>query len=595
MFDIRMLLIKLRHSTPVRAFVQFPDRVDDALLRRADRVLARFIPFFKAGMGRAWTGLRRIWDGSDPFRRLVLAAWTRAVRLLDRVPLSCWTGLLMTVMVVVPARIDAGRVAAICNFSGVLPAQLKSLPAGSVDVLFQSILVLSRILIVVLPLAALTAFVRRRFAHVALKAGAAGFLLLTIFLWQVVIQVPSLLNSANAEVYPNAVRNELWVAGGWRVAPWLVFALVLIVTLARRPLVSFYGGNPDSARWADRLWANVRTHGADPGFRKTLYMSSGLHFFLIFILPFLLFWAGCNELPYGIPLGSGTPTIETVKIRKVKKKPEKKYVLNMNTAVSFYVPKIEDSAVLEELDKETENTYEAQALGKLGAGGGKTGGWPNGMKNSRVRFIRLEYDGGDWDQDMGYGADYNILLKFRELTGFDIASETESRPIAQLKRFPKNRAPPFVYLTGGLRGTMNISQTEVKILREYCLDMGGLLFVDNGGGRFDPQFRGLAKRVFPDLRLVEIAKDDVIFQQPFLFPAGAPALWHHSGNNAMGIKYKGRWVVFYHQGDINDAWKTGHSGATPGVAMQAYKLGVNVINYAFNQYMFINFGGVVPK
>ena len=45
-----------------------------------------------------------------------------------------------------------------------------------------------------------------------------------------------------------------------------------------------------------------------------------------------------------------------------------------------------------------------------------------------------------------------------------------------------------------------------------------------------------------------------------------------------------RWVVFYHPGDINDAWKDGHSGAAPQVADQAYKLGVNVIYYAFNQY-----------
>jgi hypothetical protein len=309
----------------------------------------------------------------------------------------------------------------------------------------------------------------------------------------------------------------------------------------------------------------------------------------------MLTWWGCDEQPYGVPEGSGTPAVEMVKVKKLKKKPEKKYVLNMNTAVSFYVPRIEDSEVLEEIDKETENTYEAQKLGKLGQGGGKEGGWPNGMKNARVRFIRLQYDGGDWDQDMGYGSDYNILLKFRELTGFQIASETESLSISQLKRFPKNRAPPFVYMTGGLKGSISLSNAEMKVLREYCLEMGGLIFADNGGGRFDQNFRPLMKRIFPDLPLVEISKDDVIFQQPFLFPNGAPALWHHSGNNAMGVKYKGRWVVFYHQGDVNDAWKTGHSGASEAVAAQAYKIGVNVINYAFNQYMSLNFNGNVPK
>ena len=139
---------------------------------------------------------------------------------------------------------------------------------------------------------------------------------------------------------------------------------------------------------------------------------------------------------------------------------------------------------------------------------------------------------------------------------------------------------------------MNISDAEVKVIRKYCLDMGGMLFADNGGGNFDTGFRRLLKLVFPELPIVEIPFDDVIFRQPFYFPKGAPPLWHHSGNTAMGVKYRGRWVVFYHQGDLIDAWKDGHSGASEGVTMEAYKMGVNVMNYAFNQYMQMNFGDV---
>jgi hypothetical protein len=175
------------------------------------------------------------------------------------------------------------------------------------------------------------------------------------------------------------------------------------------------------------------------------------------------------------------------------------------------------------------------------------------------------------------------------MTGFNVWPKTESIRIADLMRFPKNRAPPFVYLTGGLKGGLNVSQAEAKILRKYCLDLGGMIFADNGGGNFDRVFRASLQRIFPDLSLVDIASDDVLYQQPFLFVDGAPPLWHHSGNRALGIKYKGRWVVFYHQGDINDAWKEGHSGASDHVAMQAYKLGINIINYAFNQYLQSNF------
>jgi hypothetical protein len=593
-FDFRMMLIRLRHRPAVRALSEFPDRVDDAILRLFGRA-ATWIRS-RAGKVSGWlvVATDRIGDRTSPARIGLGCLVSRALVWIKAIPQSCWLGLLMTAMLVIPARLNAGRIPAYCQISGLLPAQLGDLPGGAASFLLQGILTLSLFLAVLLPIAALAAFVRKRFSLLLLKAGAAGFLLLTFFLWQAATSIPALLNESKAEVYPNYVRNEMWVTGCSHVMPWLLLAVFSIVALARRPVSVFYGTGAGEARWADRLWADLRSHGSDPGFRKALYTSLSFHLFFVFLLPMLAWW-GCDEAPYGVPEGSGTPQVEMVKIRKVKKKPEKKFVLNMNTAVSFYVPKIEDSEVLEEVDKETENVYEAQQLGKLGQGGGKQGGWPNGMKNARVRFIRLQYDGGDWDQDMGYGADYNILLKFREYTTFEIASETESRPIAQLKRFPKNRAPPFVYLTGGLKGSINLSNAEIKILREYCLDMGGLLFADNGGGNFDRNFRPLMKRVFPDLPLVEIAKDDILFQQPFLFPNGAPPLWHHSGNNAMGIKYRGRWVVFYHQGDVNDAWKNDHSGANEGTAAQAYKLGVNVINYAFNQYMTLNFSGEVPK
>jgi len=127
------------------------------------------------------------------------------------------------------------------------------------------------------------------------------------------------------------------------------------------------------------------------------------------------------------------------------------------------------------------------------------------------------------------------------------------------------------------------------------LKIGGMIFADDSGGNFDSCFRALLRRTFPDLPLVGIAYDDVIFRQPFLFPGGALLLWHHSGNAVLGVKYQERWIVFHHRGDINDAWKDGHSGASEGVAMQAYKMGLNIIACLFNPYMYINFGGTIPK
>ncbi len=118
-----------------------------------------------------------------------------------------------------------------------------------------------------------------------------------------------------------------------------------------------------------------------------------------------------------------------------------------------------------------------------------------------------------------------------------------------------------------------------------------MIFADNGGGNFNSSLRALMRRVLPENDWIDIANDDVLYRQPYLFPNGAPPLWHHSGNRALGMKHQGRWVVFYHQGDINDAWQTGGSGASTSLQMQAFKMGVNVVNYAFGQYMAIHFGG----
>jgi hypothetical protein len=209
-------------------------------------------------------------------------------------------------------------------------------------------------------------------------------------------------------------------------------------------------------------------------------------------------------------------------------------------------------------------------------------GLPAGLENIAVRFIRLEYAGGDWDRNLGPDGDYPFLLEFARLTGFTAAPTTESIPVAALHRFPPHRAPPFVYLTGS--GNVRLTDAELASLRWYCLEQAGLLFADCGGPAFDKPFRTLMARAFPELAWEEVANDDVLFQAPFLFPNGAPPLWHHAGRRALGLRHAGRWLVFYHPGSLGDAWKTGHSGAAPLLAAQACKLGTNVVHYAFCQY-----------
>jgi hypothetical protein len=133
-------------------------------------------------------------------------------------------------------------------------------------------------------------------------------------------------------------------------------------------------------------------------------------------------------------------------------------------------------------------------------------------------------------------------------------------------------------------GGINTSGGERKVLRDYLLD-GGMLIGDAGSEVWSASFLQFAKSVLPDRELLTVADDDPLFQLPYQFPNGAPPLWHHGGDRAMGMKHKGRWCVFFHPGDMNDAWKTGCSGLDPKMAEGAYQMGVNLVYWAFTHYL----------
>lgn len=438
-------------------------------------------------------------------------------------------------------------------------------------------------------LAAVLAWVRKSFSFRLMECAWAFQTVVTVLVFRWTLMAPSILVKADHKAFDSAMRNNLWTGSFFALLILAILAAIVLLALSTSFARKFYSNRPTGGVFpenaGENFVENLRSGGKDPRFRSSLYWAISL-FLLAIFGPFLIFCWGWEE-PYGLPKGAGqTPQQMVVKKVKPKKKPKK---LTVNPWSPYILTRmnIDDVVTLKELEEETRDTYEANHMA-MGAGKGKKGGWPNGIEDSAIRFIRLKYRGGDWDQDMGKGSDYNLLIKFHEWTGFKIARDTEHREIQRLKFFPKKRSPPFVFLTG-MRG-INLSESEVKILRDYCLKEGGMLFIDNGGGYFGSSVRQMLRRVFPGKPLVDISNDDEIFQRPYVFPDGAPPFWHHDGSRALGIRDEGRWVVFYHPGDINDAWKDGHSGATDEVADQAYKLGVNIMYYAFTQYYRRHFG-----
>lgn len=347
------------------------------------------------------------------------------------------------------------------------------------------------------------------------------------------------------------------------------------------------GGKPGESRWQRLRRRSVRIFalcvaGGDEHLAGAVARSFMWHVLVvgIWFLPLLLQWLGYVE-PYRLPPG-GRVEAQRPQVKRVNLKKQPRVIHNPHADIAFNFPEVLDVDL--KLDKLTENAFGTAKLG-VGSGKGKGAGYGGGAgMGGKIRFIRLKYDGGDWDRNYGMNADNNMLRQFGQRTGIAVADQTEHVTVRDLRKFPKKLSPPFLYMTG--EGGIVMNDDEVKTLREYVTERGGLIFADNSGGQFHNALLNLMKRVLPQYSVVEIPFDDEIFQQPYALP-GAPPLWHHSGYRALGIRHQGRWVVFYHQGDIGDAWRDGHSGAPQSSWEAAYQMGVNVIDYAVRNYMKI--------
>lgn len=281
---------------------------------------------------------------------------------------------------------------------------------------------------------------------------------------------------------------------------------------------------------------------------------------------------GCREI-YEMPAGGGEQK-QLAQVVKIKKVIRKKFVINPLSAISFEVPPIDEVQL--KLMEITEHAY------TVGYGEGKGSGFAGGTFRGKVRFIRLEYTGGDWDQDYGIGGDMNMLIEYGVRTQHKVGERTESRRISQLDNFPIGKSPPVVYMTG--QQNISVSNSEIKTLKEYLGDKHGMLFCDNGGSRhFHNQFIALMNRVLPDVRPVPVPLDDIIHRVPYQIPY-LPYVAPHGGKEALGWYKDGRWVAYYHPGDIGDAWADGHAGVKADIWESCYRLGTNVLFYAHSEY-----------
>ena len=278
---------------------------------------------------------------------------------------------------------------------------------------------------------------------------------------------------------------------------------------------------------------------------------------------------GCSRT-FEMPAGGGEQQQlpQTVKIQKVI---QKKYVINPFSSFNMKIPPLDDVKL--QLQEITQHQY------TIGYGAGEGQGFAGGKKKGMVRFVRFQYDSGDWDQDFGIAADVNMLVQYStRMNEKRVATTTESIRVSQLKGLKPDQLPPFLYLTG--QGKVRFSSTEIRIIRSFLIDGHCMIFCDNGGSpEFHNEFLSLMQQVLPEVRPTSVPLDDMIHRVPYQIPF-LPYVAPHGGKEALGWSV----VCYYHPGDIGDAWADDHAGVAPEIYEACYQLGVNVMFYAYAEH-----------
>ncbi len=357
---------------------------------------------------------------------------------------------------------------------------------------------------------------------------------------------------------------------------WLGMTVVFFVGLAWVVWGVDHASRRQRAAGKGRVWNPLNLDAwyyrcRSPKLRQSVatVLSYSLCFGLCLMLVSL--FRGCSI--YESPTGGGevAQLTQVVKIQKVERR---KYVINPFSSVIFNPPPINEVQL--QLLELTEHLYQ------VGQGQGDASGFSKGTARGKVRFIRLKYDGGDWDQDMDRGSDLNLLTEYGVRTGHPVSDRPEPLQLLRLRSFPARTSPPLVYMTGQ-QGT-NGSPREIEALRHYLIDQHGMLFGDNGGSPgWGNAFIDMMRRVLPRVEPISLYLDHPIHRAPYPLPK-LPYVAHHGRTDALGWVVDGRLVAYYHPGDIGDAWADGHSGVPREIWESCYQLGVNVIFYAHVQY-----------
>ncbi len=199
-------------------------------------------------------------------------------------------------------------------------------------------------------------------------------------------------------------------------------------------------------------------------------------------------------------------------------------------------------------------------------------------QNHTLKIAKLKYDGGgDWY------ANKTALPNLATFCNQNIKTSINTNDEAVHVGSPELFLYPYVYMSG--HGNVVFSTDDAQNLRKY-LEAGGFLHIDDNYG-LDQFIRLEMKKVFPELKFVELPFDHPIYHQKYKFPNGLPKVHEHDGKppQGFGLIYKGKLVCFYsYESDLGNGWEDQSIYDDPEeVRQKALQMGANIIGFAFMQ------------
>ena len=164
--------------------------------------------------------------------------------------------------------------------------------------------------------------------------------------------------------------------------------------------------------------------------------------------------------------------------------------MSANSPIVFEVPPLELTPL--NLKQMTANEY------KIGQGeGAGPAGYAAGRDGVRFSFVRVRYEGGNWDFNLRNGADENMTKEFGRRAHMPVTTIAQDATLMDLGHYVRGRSPPVVFMCGSY--AFRFEPREVKAVRSYLLENHGMIFGDNGGNQFHNTFVKFMQQVLPEV------------------------------------------------------------------------------------------------